>query len=161
MQTRFLHKYIWFGKKIKYPTNSGLQQVNFYQKLKWNMAGVTFIKNKCKTMSRVLRKVVINHRIVLTLSVWGRPSMGQPPKSTFTQQNPILNTQYIYCLHSSYVRVVIETYLGAMQYVKTRSVHMDSEVHLAEGRCDKVSISYQVQLNKVNELLTLFLPSMG
>ena len=125
------------------------------------MAGVTFIKNKCKTMSRVLRKVVINHRIVLTLSVWGRPSMGQPPKSTFTQQNPILNTQYIYCLHSSYVRVVIETYLGAMQYVKTRSVHMDSEVHLAEGRCDKVSISYQVQLNKVNELLTLFLPAMG
>ena len=43
-----------------------------------------------------------------------------------------------------YVRVVIETYLGAMQYVKTRSVHMDSEVHLAEGRYDKVIRSYWV-----------------
>ena len=47
---------------------------------------------------------------------------------------------------TSYVRVVIETYLGAMQYVKTRSVHMDSEVHLAEGRSGNVSRSYQVQL---------------
>ena len=49
---------------------------------------------------------------------------------------------HIACIVRSYVRVVIETYLGAMQYVKTRSVHMDSEVHLAEGRSGKVSRSY-------------------
>ena len=48
---------------------------------------------------------------------------------------------------TSYVRVVIETYLGAMQYVKTRSVHMDSEVHLAEGRSGKVSRIEVIRLN--------------
>ena len=55
------------------------------------------------------------------------------------------NFEYIVhtaCIVRSYVRVVIETYLGAMQYVKTRSVHMDSEVHLAEGRSGKVSKKY-------------------
>ena len=67
--------------------------------------------------------------------------MTEPSSRDLQKKNKML------CPHNrshatSYVRVVIETYLGAMQYVKTRSVHMDSEVHLAEGRSGKVSRSY-------------------